>query len=60
MELAISSDERANTVVATDMGIPGPNLKIEKASGRSVTLHLQETTITISTGHITIGTGTNK
>ena len=39
---------------------PGLNLKIEKASGRSVTLHLQETTVTISTGHITIGTGTNK
>jgi hypothetical protein len=39
MELAISSDERANAFVATDMGIPGSNLKIGKASGRSVTLH---------------------
>jgi hypothetical protein len=60
MELAISSDERANTFVATDMGIPGSNLKIGKASGWSVTLHLQETPITISTGHISIRTGINK
>ena len=34
MELAISSAERADAVVATDMGVPGSALKMGKASGR--------------------------
>ena len=34
MELAISSAERTDAVIATDMGVPGSALKMGKASGR--------------------------
>ena len=61
MELAISSAERANAFVATDMGVPGIGSEYGEGirTGR-LTLRLHEATIAISVRHVTLGDGPGK